>query len=74
MKVEHYLAAVSKAIEAHEASVSEAFEYHANAMQVASIEDPTIKDALDALLMGKVSTSYLKLMDTMNNLRKWPRT
>lgn len=74
MKVEHYLAAVSKAIDAHEATVSEAFEHHSQAVRDMLTTDEHIRGTLDAIFMAELGRSYLAMMDTINNLRKWPRT
>ena len=73
MKTEDYLAAVSRAMDTFEGEMGQAYEDHARALRNRTTDDKLIQDALDAVFMARIGRAYLAMMDTTNNLRKWPR-
>lgn len=73
MKLDHYLTAVSAAIEAHEARMSAEYERYAEALRAANPDTLLPYAEHDAFFAARISASYLAMQDTIANLRKWPR-
>lgn len=74
MKKEHYLKAVSAAIEGHETRMGEAFEEYSKALLALGGEEILGPDFHASVFFTTVATSYLNMQDTITNLRKWPLT
>lgn len=74
MKLDHYLSAVSRAVEAHEQKLDAAFEAYSDLCKQVDVSDATALAAIDAAFVAELGRAYLGMMDTLSNLRKWPRT
>ena len=74
MKREHYLAAVSAAIERGQQLTDAAYEAYADLLRQADLSDATAIAALDAAFFAECGRAYLATQDTIANLRKWPRS